>query len=195
MSAVGFVSPTCLMKCQLRSQKLLPCEPWKPNSFGNWLINTVNNVDRDHMSSVEVSLTRQLDFLPYDFKGTIIRTNYTKVWYGTYDNFFRAENTANASITIPFRKAKLTWNTNWRPGYRVETLTSSNGFPKWVSESFTHTLDFNWRIRRDTTFFLTARNIFNGIQSGDEYRGRSDLRTRFLQTGAIWTTGVTITFQ
>jgi hypothetical protein len=53
-------------------------------------------------------------------------------------------------------------------------------------------LDFGWEIRRNTTFYVTARNIFN--QDGGEYRGRSDFRTRWVQTGAVWTTGVRASF-
>jgi hypothetical protein len=41
-------------------------------------------------------------------------------------------------------------------------------------------------------FFVNARNIFN--QDAGIYRGRSDLRTRWVQTGAIWSTGVRATF-
>jgi TonB-dependent receptor len=164
-----------------------PNEPWE--------IATVDNVAKGHMRSVELSFLRQLDFLPGPFSGMRLNTNYTHVWYDNYDNFLRPENIANASLFIPYRDFRLTWNTNWRPGYRNETpVTTSNGYPRHVAESFTHTVDFGWQFRRNTTFYITARNIFNGIQSGDEYRGRSDLRTRFLQTGAIWTTGIRATF-
>jgi outer membrane receptor protein involved in Fe transport len=164
-----------------------PNEPWE--------IATVDNVAKGHMRSLELSFMRQLDFLPGPFSGMRINTNYTHVWYDNYENFLRPENIANASLFFPYRDFRLTWNTNWRPGYRNETpATVSNGYPRYVAESFTHTLDFGWQFRRNTTFYITARNIFNGIQSGDEYRGRSDLRTRFLQTGAIWTTGVRATF-
>lgn len=159
-----------------------------------WLINTVDNIGKGHLRSIEFDFSRQLDFLPHALKGTLFRTNYTHVWYDNYDNFFRATNVANASLTVPYRNFRVTWNTNWRPGYRVEAWTSNNGFPKYVAESFTHTLDFNWQFRPNAFLYLTARNIFNGAQSGDEYRGRSDLRTRWVKTGAIWTTGVRATF-
>jgi iron complex outermembrane recepter protein len=163
-----------------------PIEPWE--------INARDNVAKGHMRSVELSFMRQLDFLPHAFKGTRINTNYTRVWYDVYDNFLRPRNIANASLHVPFRNLRLTWNTNWRPGYRIETLTASNGYPLYRAESFTHTADFGWQLKRNLLIYVTARNIFNGIQSGDEYRGRSDLRTRFLQTGAIWTAGVRSTF-
>ena len=163
-----------------------PNEPWE--------ISARDNVAKGHMRSLEVSFMRQLDFLPHALRGIRINTNYTRVWYDVYDNFSRPTNIANASLHIPFRNFRLTWNTNWRPGYRVEVLTGNNGFPNYVAESFTHTMDFGWQFRRNTTFYITARNILNGIQSGDNYRLRSDLRTRFLQTGAIWTTGVTTSF-
>ena len=89
------------------------------------------------------------------------------MWYDNYEKFLRPENIANTSLFIPYRDFRLTWNTNWRPGYRNETpVTTSNGYPRYVAESFTHTLDFGWQFRRNTTFYITARNIFNGIQSG-----------------------------
>ena len=163
-----------------------PNEPWE--------INSVDNVAKGHMRSVEFAFLRQLDFLPGPLSGLRLNTNYTHVWYDVYDNYFRPTNIANASLFIPYRDLRLTWNTNWRPGYRVETLASSNGFPKFVKESFTHTIDFGWNFRRNTTLYLTARNLLNGAQSGDEYRGASDLRTRWVKTGAIWTAGVRASF-
>ncbi|HEX2854903.1 MAG TPA: TonB-dependent receptor [Opitutaceae bacterium] len=164
-----------------------PNEPWE--------INAWDNVAKAHLSSYELSFQRQLDFLPDPFKGIRFSTNYTHVDYDNYDNFLRAQNTANASLRIPYRNFTLQWNTNWREGYRNEgPVTVSGGFPRHVAESFTHTIDFGWRIRRNTTFYFTARNIFNGALSGDEYRGRSDLRTRWVKTGAILTTGVRANF-
>ncbi len=168
--------------------------PTTVSPFEPWEITARDNVAKGHMRSLELSFMRQLDFLPHAFRGTRINTNYTRVWYDVYDNFFRPTNIANASLHVPYRNFRLTWNSNWRPGYRREVATASNGFPDYIAESFTHTMDFGWQFRRNTTFYITARNILNGIQSGDNYRLRSDLRTRFLQTGAIWTTGVTATF-
>ncbi|MCX6954488.1 MAG: TonB-dependent receptor [Verrucomicrobia bacterium] len=159
-----------------------------------WEINTVDNIGKSHMSSLEFALTRNLDFLPDPFKKIRVTTNYTTMKYDNYENYFRAQNVANLSWYIPYRRFSLSWNTNWRPGYRVEAQTSSNGWPKYVAESLTHTMDFGWNFRRNTSFYITARNITNGAQSGDEYRDRSDLRTRWVRTGAIWTTGVRATF-
>jgi TonB-dependent receptor len=163
-------------------------------STEDWLISTRENVAKAHMSSIEFSFRRQLSFLPYALKVTMVNLNYTNIWYDHYDNFMRANNVANASITVPYRHFKLTWNTNWRPGYRVELITASNGWPKYVAESWTHTFDFTWTFRPNMLLYVTARNVFNGAQSGDEYRGRSDLRTRWVRTGAIWTAGITATF-
>lgn len=163
-----------------------PNEPWD--------INSVDNVAKGHMRSAELWFNRELNFLPAPLNRVRFNTNYTHVWYDEYDNFLRARNVANASLTIPYRDFHLTWNTNWREGYRVEVITASNGWPRHVAESFTHTVDFGWRFRRNSMFYITARNIFNGAQSGDEYRGQSDLRTRWVKTGAIWTSGVTLTF-
>jgi hypothetical protein len=54
-------------------------------------------------------------------------------------------------------------------------------------------MDFTWNgFRRNMDFFINARNIFN--QDGGTYRLRSDLRTRWVETGAIWSTGVRATF-
>jgi TonB-dependent receptor len=163
-----------------------PNEPWE--------INTVDNVGKAHMSSLEVAFMRQLDFLPFGLKGARINTNYTRVRYDNYENYFRPTNIANASLFLPIRNFRLTWNTNWRPGYRVEAVTSSNGWPKYVAESFTHTIDVGYQFRRNVTFYFTARNLLNGAQSGDEYRLRSDLRTRWVKTGAIMTAGVRASF-
>ncbi len=64
--------------------------------------------------------------------------------------------------------------------------------PDFNRESLTHTVGFSWNFRRNTDFFLNARNVLN--QDGGTYRGRSDLRTRWVETGAIWATGVRSTF-
>lgn len=163
-----------------------PNEPWE--------INTVDNVAKSHMSSLEFALSRTLDFLPGALKRVRVTTNYTTIKYDNYDNYLRAENVANLSWFIPYRQFTLSWNTNWRPGYRAEVQSTNNGWPKYVAESLTHTMDFGWNFRRNTTFYVTARNITNGAQTGDEYRDRSDLRTRWVRTGAIWTTGVRASF-
>lgn len=78
------------------------------------------------------------------------------------------------------------------PGYRTEVVTASNGWPNRNRESLTHTMDFTWNFRRNMDFFVNARNILN--QNAGTYRLRSDLRTRWVETGAIWSTGVRATF-
>jgi iron complex outermembrane receptor protein len=157
-----------------------------------WVISFRDNVDKAHMSSLELSFIRQLDFIPGELGKITVNTNYSHIKYDKYDNFFRPSNVANLSIYIPYRNFSLRWNMNWREGYRVESESTSNGWPKFVPESFTHTLDFNWNIRRNTTFFVNARNVFNQPQG--EYRGSSDMRARWVQTGAIWSSGVTTRF-
>ena len=81
---------------------------------------------------------------------------------------------------------------NWRPGYRTDAATASNGWANHNRESFTHTADLVWRFRRNADFYVNARNIFN--QDGGSYRLRSDLRTRWVETGAIWSTGIRARF-
>lgn len=161
-----------------------PNEPWE--------INTVDNIGRAHMSSIEFAYNNTLSFLPGEFARIRVNANYSHMKYDIYENFYRASNVANLSWVIPFRKFRLGWNSNWQEGYRVEAPTGTSGWSNHVRERFTHTLDFGWEIRRNTTFYVTARNIFN--QDGGEYRGRSDLRTRWVQTGAVWTTGVRASF-
>jgi len=99
---------------------------------------------------------------------------------------FRREGTERS------RRVNRQWNTNWRPGYRTEAATASNGWANHIRESLTHTMDFSWNFRKNADFFVNARNVPN--QDGGTYRGRSDLRTRWVETGAIWATGVRATF-
>jgi iron complex outermembrane receptor protein len=158
----------------------------------DWEISTVDNVGKSHMSSIEFSFARELSFLPGPLSRVRVNANYTRLRYDAYENYYRPRNVANLSWYIPYRAFRLQWNTNWRPGYRTEVVTASNGWPNYVRESLTHTADFSWNFRRNMDFFLNARNILN--QDGGTYRGRSDLRTRWVETGAIWATGVRATF-
>ncbi len=161
-----------------------PNEPWE--------INTVTNIAAAHMASVEFAYNNTLSFLPGPLSRVRVNANYSHMKYDNYENYFRASNVANVSWVIPYKKFRLGWNSNWQEGYRTEVITASNGWPTHVRERFTHTLDFGWDFRRNTTFYVTARNIFN--QDGGEYRGTSELRTRWVQTGAVWTAGVRASF-
>lgn len=158
----------------------------------DWEISTVDNVGKAHMSSLEFSFTRELSFLPGPLSRVRLNANYTRIRYDSYENYYRPTNIANVSWFIPYRDFRLQWNTNWRPGYRTEVVTASNGWPNHVRESLTHTLDFTWVFGRNMDFFINARNVLN--QDGGTYRLRSDLRTRWVETGAIWATGVRATF-
>ncbi len=161
-------------------------------STEDWEISTVDNVGKAHMSSLEFSFARELSFLPGPFSRVRINANYTRMRYDSYDNYFRPTNVANLSWFVPYRAFRLQWNTNWRPGYRTEAATASNGWANYVRESLTHTVDFTWNFRRNMDFFMNARNVLN--QDGGTYRLRSDLRTRWVETGAIWSTGLRATF-
>ncbi|MBI5688775.1 MAG: TonB-dependent receptor [Verrucomicrobia bacterium] len=158
----------------------------------DWEINTVDNVGKAHMSSVEFAFARELSFLPGPLARVRVNANYTRMRYDSYENYYRPTNVANLSWYIPYRAFRLQWNTNWRPGYRTEVETASNGWPTFTRESLTHTMDLTWNVRRNMDVFLNARNILN--QDGGTYRLRSDLRTRWVETGAIWSTGVRAAF-
>jgi TonB-dependent receptor len=158
----------------------------------DWQINTVDNVGKAHMSSMEFSFARELSFLPGPLSRIRVNANYTRLNYDDYENFRRPTNLANLSWFIPYRDFRLQWNTNWTPGRRTEAVTASNGWANWERERFTHTMDFTWNFRRNMDFFVNARNVFN--QDAGTYRLRSDLRTRWVETGAIWATGVRATF-
>ncbi len=158
----------------------------------DWEISTVDNVGKAHMTSLEFSFARELSFLPGPFSRLRVNANYSRMRYDSYENYYRPTNVANLSWFMPYRAFRLQWNTNWRPGYRTEVVTASNGWPNYVRESLSHTVDFTWNFRRNLDFFLNARNVFN--QDGGTYRLRSDLRTRWVETGAIWATGVRATF-
>ncbi|MBL9190594.1 MAG: TonB-dependent receptor [Opitutaceae bacterium] len=158
----------------------------------DWEISTVDNVGKSHLSSLELSFTRELSFLPGPLSRVRVNANYTRIRHDSYENYYRPTNIANLSWFIPYRAFRLQWNTNWRPGYRTEVVTASNGWPNHVRESLAHTVDFTWNFRRNFDVFLNARNVFN--QDGGTYRLRSDLRTRWVETGAIWSTGVRATF-
>lgn len=158
----------------------------------DWEISTVDNVGKAHMSSIEFSFARELSFLPGPLSRVRVNANYTRMRYDSYENYYRPTNVANLSWYIPYRAFRLQWNTNWRPGYRTEVATASNSWPNFNRESLTHTMDFTWNFGRNMDFFVNARNIFN--QDGGTYRLRSDLRTRWVETGAIWSTGVRATF-
>lgn len=161
-----------------------PNEPWE--------INTATNVAKAHMSSLEFEVRRQLDFLPQPFNGIIVNANYTRVYFDDYELFRRPENFGNLSFFIPYKTMRLNWNINWRPGYRFEDADALNGWPRYARESLTHTMDFAWRFKPNFEWYINARNIFN--QDSGEYRLRSDVRNRWVETGAIWSTGVRANF-
>lgn len=158
----------------------------------DWEISTVDNVGKSHMTSLEFSFARELSFLPGPLSRIRVNANYTRMRYDEYENYYRPTNVANLSWYIPYRAFRLQWNTNWRPGYRTEAVTSSSGWANYNRESLTHTVDFSWNFARNMDFFVNARNVLN--QDGGTYRLRSDLRTRWVETGAIWSTGVRATF-
>lgn len=158
----------------------------------NWEISTQENAGKSHMTSVEFSAARELSFLPGPLKRIRVNANYTRIMFDDYENFRRPENMANLGWFIPYRDFRLQWNTNWTPGRRTEAVTASNGWASWERERLTHTMDFTWNFRRSMDFYVNARNIFN--QDGGTYRLRSDLRTRWVETGAIWSTGVRANF-
>lgn len=161
-----------------------PNEPWE--------INTVTNVAKAHVSSLEFEFRRELSFLPDPFKRISVNANYTRMFYDDYETFRRPENFANLSWYIPYRAFRLQWNINWRPGYRFDDIAASGGWPRYSRESLTHTMDFSWAFSKKADFYLNARNIFN--QDAGEYRGRSDVRNRWVETGALWSTGVRMNF-
>jgi TonB-dependent receptor len=158
----------------------------------DWEIVTVDNVGKAHMSGLEFSFARELSFLPGPLARIRVNANYTRLRYDNYENFYRPTNLANLSWFIPYRAFRLQWNTNWTPGFRREVSTGTNSWPSFDRERLTHTMDFTWNFRRNIDFYLNARNIFN--QDGGTYRLRSDLRTRWVETGAIWSSGVRATF-
>lgn len=158
----------------------------------DWEISTVDNVGKAHMTGLEFSFARELSFLPGPLSRIRVNANYTRLRYDNYENFRRPTNLANLSWFIPYRAFRLQWNTNWTPGFRREDVNASNGWANWDRERLTHTMDFTWNFRRNVDFYINARNILN--QDGGTYRLRSDLRTRWVETGAIWSSGVRATF-
>lgn len=158
----------------------------------DWEIATVDNVGKAHMTGLELSFTRELSFLPGPLSRIRVNANYTRLRYDNYDNFMRPTNLANLTWFVPYRDVRLQWNTNWTPGFRREVTTGTNGWANWERERLTHTMDFTWNFRRNMDFYINARNIFN--QDAGTYRLRSDLRTRWIETGAIWSSGVRATF-
>jgi iron complex outermembrane receptor protein len=161
-----------------------PNEPWE--------INTVANVAKSHMSAFEIAFRRDLTFLPGPFSKIRIDANYTRLRYDDFELYRRPTNLANLSWRVPYRNFLLRWNTNWTPGVRFEDAATSNGWARGSVERLTHTMDFTWTFRRNTDFFINARNIFN--QNAGEYRGRTDMRNRWVETGALWSTGVNMAF-
>lgn len=196
------------LNVELPSGSLWNGEPL-PSSVSTepWIIRTRQNLAKTHQSSIELAFSRQLDFLPGPLKGLTVNTNYTHIRYDNPNNFLRPQNVANLTWNYRYRGFGLAWNTNWTEGYYVDisspivtaggiTVTPGTealrGWTKGNRERLTHTMDFTWEFRRNSLFYLTARNILN--QDGGEFRGGPDFRTRWVKTGAIWTSGVRMTF-
>jgi outer membrane receptor protein involved in Fe transport len=160
----------------------------------DWEISTYDNVGKAHMSSVEFQYRRTLDFLPHPFNRISFNTNYTRLYFDRYENFMGdngiARNFANLNVVIPYKDVRLRWNINWREGRRA--TTASNGWSQYNREVLTHTMDLTWQYNRTLEFYLNARNIFN--QDAGTYLGRSDVRSRWVKTGAIWSAGVSADF-
>jgi TonB-dependent receptor len=169
---------------ELLPDTVSPNEPWE--------ISTVDNVGKSHMSAFEISVRRELSFLPGPLSRVMVNANYTRLRYDAYENYYRPTNLANLSWFIPYRAFRLQWNTNWTPGYRIEAWTGTGGWAQHNRERLTHTMDLTWNFRPQMDVFLNARNIFN--QNAGTYRLRSDVRFRWVETGAIWAGGVRATF-
>lgn len=67
----------------------------------DWEINTVDNVAKSHMGSLEFSFARELSFLPGPLSRVRINANYTRMRYDEYENYYRPTNVANLSCISP----------------------------------------------------------------------------------------------
>lgn len=101
----------------------------------------------------------------------------------------RPTNIANAGLE--FRRGKLSarWNTNWT-GFVRTGAVPANGWASYTAEKLFHDLQLNYNLWRNYTLSLTGRNVLHSPQLITYAGGRTDVMTRYLDIGSIWTLGI-----
>ncbi|MBI5767364.1 MAG: TonB-dependent receptor [Verrucomicrobia bacterium] len=162
--------------------------------WAGWRLSTVDNVAKAHNSSWEFSYRQRLSFLPWEFgRDFTLWANHTHLIFDNYDNFRRPQNMANGGIEYRRGRFSARWNTNWTSNVRTGAIPA-NGWASYTNEKLFHDLQLNYTLWRNYTLTLTGRNVLHAPQLITSAGGRSDIMTRYLDIGSIWTFGVKGTF-
>ena len=162
--------------------------------WGGWRLTSVDNVAKAHNSSIEFSYRQQLSVLPWEFaRNFTVFANHTHLYFDDYDNFRRPTNVANGGVDFRYRRFSARWNTNWT-GYVRTAAVPANGWAAYTAEKLFHDLQLNYNIYRNYTLTLTGRNVLHDPQLVTYAGARTDIVTRYLDIGSIWTLGFKGTF-
>ncbi|MGH7958998.1 MAG: TonB-dependent receptor domain-containing protein, partial [Opitutaceae bacterium] len=86
--------------------------------LGGHRVTTVYNVNKAHLTNLELSYRQNLVFLPGFWRGVSVFANYTRLHFDNYENFRRPEQLASGGISFARRGVSFRWNVVYVPAYR-----------------------------------------------------------------------------
>jgi TonB-dependent receptor len=158
--------------------------------LGGHRVTTVNNVNKAHLTNLELSYRQNLVFLPGFWQGVSIFGNYTRLHFDNYENFRRPEQLANGGVSFDRRGLSFRWNVVYVPAYRNGAVPA-NGWKTYIPDRVGHDVQFSYRLRKYGTVFASGRNVFNRSQASFvQSEGSNRMITDHRNYGALWTLGM-----
>jgi TonB-dependent receptor len=161
-------------------------------AWAGWRLSSYDNVAKAHTSSLELSYSSRLTYLPGALRGLSVMVNYTKMFFDNYENFRRPTMNASAGVNYRWRNFSASWSTTWSPAYRNQAYNSSN-VASFNGERLLHDIGANYQINRSMTIMLTGRNVFNS-STGETFSNYPSMVQRWVFTGSVWQLGLKGTF-
>lgn len=168
--------------------------------WGGWRINTVDNVANSHTSTLEFNYRQNMGFigtrafLPAEFwRRVSVFANYTHLYFDNYENYRRPPNLANGGISFALKDWSFRWDINWTPLYRTNAVPA-NGWANLNDERILQGVQASWNFRRNLSFFMTGRNVFNEPTRTLYGNPKINILNRYFESGSLWTVGVKGTF-
>lgn len=158
--------------------------------WAGWRLNTVDNVAKAHNSSWEFAYRQRLSFLPFEFARNFnFFANHTILIPDSFENFRRPKKLANVGLDFRYRRFSASWKTNYASAYRTNAVPA-NGWSAQLGEKLYSDLQLNFLVWRNYTMTITGRNVLHEPQLLTYTGNRTDIMTRYLDIGTIWTMGI-----
>jgi len=174
-----------------------------PDLFAGYSITTKANVGSARVTGVELDYNQPLTFLPSYARGISIFANVTSLHLqGPTTSDFNAFVPRNANWGISLNRPRFSVMLKWvyRSDQRL-TLRTTTGAPsgdyQWVEGSLKLDLNAEYRLRKDLSFFVNARNITNVPYVMEYHAETTPAYARANSTqgyGVQWAVGIKGTF-